>query len=158
MTDYIKDMGYHLTVEQVAKRMDASPKKVRRLIQRGGLDAKQVDGRWMIRTNRTVEHDQAETSVITLWHGTTDDRAEIILNNGFKLKSKGRECWFGVRERVAINAAHYRAKIRKKAPVVFKCDIDLTRFRTFGIQTPASMSSKPRSLLKSYQSSSGLMM
>ena len=44
MTDYIKDMGYHLTVEQVAKRMDASPKKVRRLIQRGGLDAKQVDG------------------------------------------------------------------------------------------------------------------
>ena len=97
MTDYIKDMGYHLTVEQVAKRMDASPKKVRRLIQRGGLDAKQVDGRWMIRTKRTGEHDQAETSVITLWHGTTDDRAEIILNNGFKLKSKGRECWFGAR-------------------------------------------------------------
>ena len=44
MADYIKDMGCHLTVEQVAKRMDAGPKKVRRLIQRGGLDAKQVDG------------------------------------------------------------------------------------------------------------------
>jgi AraC-like DNA-binding protein len=33
MTDYIKDMGCHLTVEQVAKRMGASPKKVRRQLR-----------------------------------------------------------------------------------------------------------------------------
>ena len=39
-------------------------------------------------------------------------------------------------ERVAVNAAHYRAKIRKKVPVVFKCIIDLTRFPHFWNPNP----------------------
>jgi len=39
-------------------------------------------------------------------------------------------------ERGAVNAAHYRAKIREKAPVVFKCNIDLTCFPHFWNPNP----------------------
>ena len=39
-------------------------------------------------------------------------------------------------ERVAVNAAHHRAKIRKKVPIVFKCNIDLTRFPHFWNPNP----------------------
>ena len=131
MIHSMEDPAYNLTVDQIAKRMDVSPKKVRQLIQRGGLDARQLNGQWMIRTKRTAGKDTAEQTAIILWHGTTEDSAEDICKNGFKLKSKGREYWFSVRKEFACQAAINRGEVRKKSPVVLRCEIDLTRFPYF---------------------------
>ena len=73
------------------------------------------------------------TASITLWHGTTADRANTILKSGFStLGRKNKGLWFTLDKREAHGIAGSRATARRVPPVVFRCMIDLNRYSNFG--------------------------
>ena len=67
-------------------------------------------------------------NTITLWHGTTVDKAKRIMREGFK---KQRKIWFTQNPDIACGVAKNRAKQRGKAPVVFCCEINLYKYSNF---------------------------
>ena len=62
---------------------------------------------------------------VTLWHGTTMDRARKIMREGFRRQKK---IWFTQDHDIACRVAKVRAKQRGKAPVVFCCEINLYKY------------------------------
>jgi hypothetical protein len=67
-------------------------------------------------------------STVTLWHGTTVDRARKIMREGFR---RQRKIWFTQNQDTAWGVAKNRAKGRGKAPVVFCCEINLYKYSKF---------------------------
>jgi len=72
-------------------------------------------------------------NTITLWHGTTADRAKRITREGFRTTRSGtkRKVWFTRNHNYARGVAGSRALARGSIPVVFCCEIDLHKYPNF---------------------------
>ena len=73
----------------------------------------------------------SKRSGITLWHGTTRDRARAIVEEGFKAKKAGGRIWFSRNPNVSRSIAQNRANQRGEEPVVFQCQINLERYAEY---------------------------
>ena len=102
----------NLTLEEFAIRHGVEPKWVRSFINIG----------W----NTEFKN------VITVWHGTTVDRAKAIMMEGFKARGRaGKKIWFTQKSREAHRRAAQLAQSRGKAPVVFRCQINIGKYTEF---------------------------
>jgi len=72
-------------------------------------------------------------NIVTLWHGTTADRARKIMREGFRRRGK---IWFTRNPSHAHGVANSRARQRGEAPVVLCCEIDLEKYSNFQKQGP----------------------
>ena len=71
-------------------------------------------------------------NVITVWHGTTIDRAKAIIEEGFKARGRaGKKIWFTQKSSEARRRAGHLAQSRGKAPVVFHCQINIDKYTEF---------------------------
>jgi len=66
-------------------------------------------------------------NTVSLWHGTTEDRARLIMEKGFK-SPKSPVIWFARNFTIAFGVARGRAQARNKMPVVISCEIDLKKY------------------------------
>jgi hypothetical protein len=69
---------------------------------------------------------------LILWHGTTEDRAKAIIEEGFRKA----QVWFTSKLPVAQRMAINRARQRSDVPVVISCEIDLEKYPSFGRPDP----------------------
>ena len=118
---------YSYTLAAAAEELDIKPDEVRDLIQRGALDGHLSQGRWKVHLGRRPGQPQ----VVTLWHGTSRDRAEMVLANGFETVTYGRQIWMTTREKYARGHAIGRAQQRHSEPRVLRCEVDLDRYPFF---------------------------
>ena len=70
-------------------------------------------------------------STIRVWHGTTEDRAKSIMEEGFKATGKSKKIWFTRKSSEAHSIAKGRSQLRGEPPVVFCCGIDLGKYTDF---------------------------
>ena len=78
-----------------------------------------VEPKW-IRSFINVGWNTEFKNVITVWHGTTVDRAKAIMTEGFKARGRaGKKIWFTQKSSEARRRAGQLAQSRGKAPVVF---------------------------------------
>lgn len=106
-----------LTLEEFAIRHGVEPKWVRSFINVG----------WNI----------GFKNVITVWHGTTIDRAKAIMTEGFKARGRaGQKIWFTQKSSEAHRRAGHLSQSRGKAPVVFRCQINIGKYTEFDNPRP----------------------
>ena len=72
--------------------------------------------------NRFIDKEEL-ASTIRVWHGTTEDRAKSIMEEGFKAKGKSKKIWFTRKSSEAHSIAKGRSQRRGEPPVVFRCVI-----------------------------------
>ena len=69
---------------------------------------------------------------VILYHGTTEDRAKAIMEEGFKTQGKhGKMIWFTQKPGQARKIARHRAEQRGEKAVVFCCEIALSKYSHF---------------------------
>ena len=72
---------------------------------------------------------------IILYHGTTEDRAGAIVEEGFKTQGKhDKRIWFTRKSGEARRIARRRGEQRCKEAVVLRCEIDLGEYSNFQFQ------------------------
>jgi len=70
-----------------------------------------------------------DEGMVSLWHGTTEDRARAIMEQGFRVpKSAGGRVWFAKMPNFARRVASARAQHRRKMPVAISCKINLGKY------------------------------
>lgn len=95
-----------------------------------------VEPKW-IRSFINVGWNTEFKNVITVWHGTTLDRAKAIMIEGFKARGRaGKKIWFTKKSSEAHRRAAYLARSRGKAPVVFCCQINIAKYTEFDKPRP----------------------
>ncbi len=95
-----------------------------------------VETKW-IRSFINVGWNTEFKNVITVWHGTTIDRARAIMVEGFKARARaGKKIWFTQKSREARKRAAQLAQSRGKAPVVFRCQINIGKYTEFDNPRP----------------------
>ena len=67
-------------------------------------------------------------NTVSLWHGTTEDRARLIMEQGFRRPGKSPVIWFAKNFTIAFGVAKGRAQARNRMPVVISCEIDLKKY------------------------------
>ena len=78
---------------------------------------------------------EAKPGHVILWHGTTEDCVEGITEKGFvSPRTSGGHIWFTGDYHEARRVAIGRARKRRKAPVVFRCEIDLEQYSDFTVK------------------------
>ena len=106
-----------LTLEEFAIRHGVEPKPIRSFINVG--------------PNAGLKN------IITVWHGTTVDRAEAIMTEGFKARGRaGKKIWFTQKSSEARKRAGHLAQSRGKPPVVFRCQINIGKYSEFDNPRP----------------------
>ncbi len=106
-----------LTLEEFAIRHGVESRRIRRFIN--------------------VDQHTGLKNIITVWHGTTIDRAEAIMVEGFKARARaGKKIWFTQKSREARKRAAQLAQSRGKAPVVFRCQINIGKYTEFDNPRP----------------------
>ena len=95
-----------------------------------------VEPKW-IRSFINVGWNTEFKDVITVWHGTTIDRAKAIMAEGFKARGRaGKKIWFTQKSTEAHRRAAQLAQSRGKAPVVFRCQINIGKYSEFDNPRP----------------------
>lgn len=95
-----------------------------------------VESKW-IRSFVDVGWNTEFKNVITVWHGTTIDRAKAIMMEGFKARGRaGKKIWFTKKSSEAHRRAAHLAQSRGKAPVVFCCQINIGKYTEFDKPCP----------------------
>ena len=95
-----------------------------------------VEPKW-IRSFINVGWNTEFKNVITVWHGTTIDRAKAIMTEGFKARGRaGKKIWFTQKSSEARRRAGQLAQSRGKAPVVFCCCINIGKYTEFDKPRP----------------------
>ena len=80
--------------------------------------------------------DTAQNSVL-VWHGTSSDRAESIMQEGFNPpRGNGKSVWLTRDVREARGYAARRSRARNASPVVFCCEIDLSKYPKYRKPNP----------------------
>ncbi len=87
-----------------------------------------IESHWLERFINT------ERRVLTVWHGTTEDRARAIVQQGFKKRGNSGLIWFTKLPNFACRVAASRARHRRRHAVVISCQIDLEKTPSFGKQ------------------------
>ena len=106
-----------LTLEEYAIRHGVESRRIRRFINVG-------------------QHTGLK-NVINVWHGTTIDRAKAIMTEGFKARGRaGKKIWFTKKSSEARRRAGHLAQSRGKAPVVFRCQINIGKYTEFDNPRP----------------------
>ena len=96
-------------------------KEARALLERGALDAQLRDGQYWVHLGPR----RGESRIARLWHGTSADRVDSILECGLDAVSRGRELWLTSSEKRARKHAIGRSWNRNQVPFVVGCDVDL---------------------------------
>ena len=95
-----------------------------------------VESKW-IRSFINVDWNTEFKNVITVWHGTTIDRAKAIMMEGFKTRGRaGKKIWFTQKSGEARRRAGQLAQSRGKASVVFRCQINIGKYTEFDNPRP----------------------
>ena len=95
-----------------------------------------VEPKW-IRSFINVGWNTEFKNVITVWHGTTIDRAKAIMIEGFKARGRaGKKIWFTQKSSEAHRRAGHLSQSRGKAPVVFRCQINIGKYTEFDNPRP----------------------
>ena len=95
-----------------------------------------VEPKW-IRSFINVGWNPKFKNVITVWHGTTLDRAKAIMTEGFKARGRaGKKIWFTRKPSEARGRAARLAQSRGEAPVVFCCHINVGKYTEFDKPRP----------------------
>ena len=95
-----------------------------------------VEPKW-IRSFINVGWNTEFKNVITVWHGTTIDRAKAIMMEGFKARGRaGKKIWFTQKSSEAHRRAAHLAQSRGKPPVVFRCQINIGKYTEFDNPRP----------------------
>ena len=95
-----------------------------------------VEPKW-IRSFINVGWNPKFKNVITVWHGTTLDRAKAIMTEGFKARGRaGKKIWFTRKPSEARGRAARLAQSRGEAPVVFCCHINIGKYTEFDKPRP----------------------
>jgi excisionase family DNA binding protein len=129
---YSMDRKPSMSIGQASEYLGASTKTVRRWIGSGALKAELVQGRWMVRPGAGDSSDEGRGKTVTLWHGTTMDRARAIMQGGFRVRgSVKRGIWFTTDPDVAYSRAIRRAQEYGQVPAVLLCEIDLEKYPKF---------------------------
>jgi len=82
-----------------------------------------------------IKPDGVGKNTVTVWHGTTEDRAKAIVEEGFKGSGRKR-LWFTLKPAEARSIAQWRANQRGGEPVVFRCEINLDKYSEFDRRNP----------------------
>lgn len=118
---------YNLTLREAARQFEVGEDEVRHLVHRGALDARFVDGQWWVHLGPR----RGEATLARLWHGTSKDRADVIVEHGFWPETLGKQIWFTTRELSARLHAIGRAQQRRSVPFLFECEVDLNMYSIF---------------------------
>ena len=95
-----------------------------------------IEPKW-IRSFINVDWNTEFKNVITVWHGTTIDRAKAIMIEGFKARGRaGKKIWFTQKSSEAHRRAGHLSQSRGKAPVVFRCQINIAKYTEFDKPRP----------------------
>lgn len=101
-----------LTLEVFAARYGVESKWIRNFVDTG----------WRTEFKNTV----------TVWHGTTVDRARTIIEEGFKAPGRAaKKIWFTQKSNEARGIATRRSQARGEAPAVFRCQINIGKYTEF---------------------------
>lgn len=128
----LEDKDFAWLAEQFQKQSVQSPNlTLEEFAIRHGVEAKRI------RSFINVGWNTGFKNVITVWHGTTIDRAEAIMVEGFKARGRaGKKIWFTQKSREARKRAAQLAQSRGKAPVIFRCHINIGRYSEFDKPRP----------------------
>ena len=128
----LEDKDFAWLAEQFKKQAAQSPDlTLEEFAIRHGVEPK-----W-IRSFIDVGWNTEFKNVITVWHGTTIDRAKAIMMEGFKARGRaGKKIWFTKKPSEAHRRAAHLAQSRGKAPVVFRCQINIGKYTDFDKPRP----------------------
>jgi len=127
------DKRVTLSVGSAAKHFGVSVKAIHRWINIGALKAEIMRGDWLVYLN----HHELELRIVKLLHGTTNGRAKVIMEEGFKAQNAYRiGIWFTSSYKLASHIAISRAKQRNEIPVVIYCEINLEQYPVLSRPTP----------------------
>ncbi len=128
----LEDKDFAWLAEQFKKRAAQDPDlTLEEFAIRHGVEPK-----W-IRSFINVGWNTEFKNVITVWHGTTIDRAKAIMAEGFKARGRaGKKIWFTQKSTEAHRRAAHLAQSREKAPVVFRCQINIGKYTEFDNPRP----------------------
>ncbi len=127
-----EDKDFAWLAEQFQKQSVQSPNlTLEEFAIRHGVEAKRI------RSFINVGWNTGFKNVITVWHGTTIDRARAIMEEGFKARARaGKKIWFTQKSREAYKRAAQLAQSRGKAPVIFRCQINIGKYSEFDNPRP----------------------
>lgn len=123
---------FNLSLAEAARQFDIGEDDLRSLILRGALEGRFRDGQWWVRLGPR----RGEETAVHLWHGTSKDRTEIIVEHGFSPETQGKQVWFTTSEVGARIHAIGRARRRRRTPMLLGCAIDLERYPIFWKRSP----------------------
>ena len=128
----LEDKDFAWLAEQFQKQSVQSPDlTLEEFAIRHGVESKRI------RSFINVNSKTGLKNVITVWHGTTIDRAEAIMEGGFKARVRaGKKIWFTQKSREARKRAAQLAQSRGKPPVVFRCQINIGKYSEFDNPRP----------------------
>ena len=128
----LEDKDFAWLAEQFQKQSVQNPDlTLEEFAIRHGVESKQI------RSFINVGWNTGFKNVITVWHGTTIDRAEAIMAEGFKARGRaGKKIWFTQKSSEARRRAGHLAQSRGKAPVVFRCQINIGKYTEFDNPRP----------------------
>ena len=127
-----EDKDFAWLAEQFKKQAAQNPDlTLEEYAIRHGVESKRI--RSFINVDRHTEL----KNIITVWHGTTIDRARAIMEEGFKARARaGKKIWFTQKSREAYKRAAQLAQSRGKAPVIFRCQINIGKYSEFDNPRP----------------------
>jgi len=119
-----------ISIQQAAKHFGVGTQVIQRWISDGRIKAKSVRGHLVVPIHVKNIQNKRYRNIVTLWHGTTEDRAKAIMEEGFKT-GKGK-VWFTTEHKFARRHAIGRAGQRRgETPVVISCEVDLEKYQFF---------------------------
>lgn len=119
--------GYNVSLSQAARQFDVTEADVHSWVQRGALGGQFRDGQWWVHLGPR----RGEKAIVCLWHGTSKDRVEALVDRGFWMVTGGKQVWLTTSELRARIHAIGRARRRRGLPVVMSCEVDLERYPIF---------------------------
>ena len=119
-----------MSIQQAAKHFGVGSQVIHQWISSGRLRAKSVRGHLVVPLQVQNIQNKRYRNIVTLWHGTTEDKAKAIVKEGFKA-GRGK-IWFTNNPAFARRHALGRSGRRNANPVVISCEIDLAEYPFFG--------------------------
>lgn len=118
---------HNVTFREAARQFEVAEREIQDLLQRGALEGFFRNGQWWVRLGPR----EGEDPLARLWHGTTNDRAVVIFEQGFWPETARKQVWFTTSEMSARLHGIGRAQQRRGRPVLLGCTVDLRKYPLF---------------------------